>query len=62
MDSLTQTEYAFILESLGYTKLKFSNYAHYPSYEYKRARIAEVEALIDKVRALRNAHKGLGKQ
>lgn len=49
---LTSTDFAMILESLQYTKRNFENYAHYPSYQFKRERINEVEAVIEKVCAI----------
>lgn len=42
-----------ILESLKYTKLKFQDYTKYPSQDFKQKRIDEVNAVIDKVKALK---------
>jgi hypothetical protein len=42
-----------ILTSLEYSKRHFSEYQDYPSEEFKRARIASVEGVIAKIRALR---------
>ena len=56
-NGLTANDCAFILESLSYTKRAFSNYADYPSYAFKTERIAEVDAVISKVRAIRDSAK-----
>lgn len=42
----------FILQSLKYTKDKFENY-EYPSYEFKRKRLDDVEKVISKVSAIK---------
>ena len=54
---LTVDDCWFILESLAYTKQKFQDYS-YPSYEFKLQRIADVNEVIDKIRALRDALAG----
>lgn len=55
-DKLDSTEWALVIESLGYTKRVFSDYTKYPNYEYKRYRIAEMVEAIRKVRLLRDAN------
>lgn len=57
MTALSAEDISMILESLRYSKRAFSDYTGYPSYEFKRARIAEVDAVIAHVRALRDAQK-----
>lgn len=52
---LTSNDFAMILESLQYTKRAFENYKHYPSYEFKRNRIKEVDDLILKIRQIQKA-------
>ena len=42
-----------LLESLNYAKLRFES-TEYPSYELKRERINRAEAVMAKLRALRN--------
>lgn len=46
----TPEEIQIVIESLRYTKLKFEEYQHYPSYEYKQQRIHELSQLIEKLR------------
>jgi hypothetical protein len=53
-DQLTLADLDLILTSLEYTKKHFSEYRDYPSHDFKRERIATVEGVIEKVRALRN--------
>lgn len=53
---LTDDDIAFILESLRYTKLKFESYEGYPSKEFQRGRVVDVEEVIAKVRALRDGN------
>lgn len=55
---LTLEDCAFILESLRYTELAFADYEFYPSYDFKRKRIAECRAVRDKVRSLRDQLRG----
>jgi hypothetical protein len=50
-ETLTKAEWDLILQSLEYTKQRFADYNGYPSAEYKRQQIAEVEATTAKVRA-----------
>lgn len=52
---LTVNEVQQVLEALKYAKQKIDNYSQYPSYEYKRARLDEVDALISKFRSERDA-------
>jgi hypothetical protein len=54
MDELTAEDISLILESLRYTKEKFANYDRYPSEEFRRSRMADVEAVVAKIRRLRN--------
>jgi len=49
---LTKTELSVILESLKYTKLKFEEYQGYPSQEFKKDRINEIVAVMNKVKQL----------
>jgi len=46
---LSQNDWAFIKESLRWTVIRFEEYTRYPDYEYKRGRIAEAKAVLDKV-------------
>ena len=48
---LTLEELYLIKESLEYTLHAFQNYTDYPSYEFKLARITDVQNVLDKVRA-----------
>jgi len=50
---LTTTEWGIIFESLNYTKRAFENYTQYPSYEFKKKRIKEVDDLVSKLRKTR---------
>jgi hypothetical protein len=54
MSTLDLTDLNFILESLNYTRLKFESYpigpTGYPSYEFKRKRLDDVESVIAKMR------------
>jgi hypothetical protein len=52
---LTKEDYTFILESLKYTRHKFENYPYYPSYDYKLKRIADVNAVAEKVALLKKS-------
>jgi len=47
---LTREEIEMLLTSLEYTKRNFENYTQYPSYEFKLARIKEVDDLRAKLR------------
>lgn len=51
---LSASELELLLEALKYSKRAKEDYAGYPSYEFKRARVAEVEALIHKLRGARS--------
>ena len=51
--NLSDDDWAFILESLNYTKMKFENYQDYPSWEFKLQRINEVKNLIKKIKQRR---------
>lgn len=51
---LTRADLTFVLESLSFTRRAFENH-DYPSYVLRKARLAEVEAVAAKVRALRNS-------
>lgn len=51
---LTREDLDFILESLKYTKRSFEEYQDYPSYDFKRERLATVEDVTAKVRAIRD--------
>lgn len=46
IEPLTGGDLGFIAESLRYSKIKFEGYEGYPSWEYKRERIAEAEGVI----------------
>jgi len=50
---LTGFEIDMIIESLQYTKQAKENYDRYPSYEFKRAQVAQVEAVLEKLRTHR---------
>jgi hypothetical protein len=51
--ALTETDYSLILEALRYQKDQFTSYDRYPNDEFRRSRIADVDAVIAKVKALR---------
>ncbi|WP_298902447.1 hypothetical protein [uncultured Psychroserpens sp.] len=51
---LTGKDISDILEALSYRKRAFEEYEDYPSKEFQKERIAEVDVLIQKVRNLRN--------
>lgn len=60
---LTSEELSMVLESLQYTLRAFENTAiapwgPYPSYEFKRKRIKEVEDLIAKIRSGNGISRG----
>lgn len=52
-EHLTKNDLDFILESLKYTKMKFEDHQHYPSYELKREQILKVEDVIEKIQKLK---------
>jgi len=52
--ALTKTDCRFILESLDFTRQAFEEY-HYPTPQLQAERLADVRAVILKVRALRNS-------
>ena len=56
-EPLTADDCRFILRSLEYTKRAFANCTDYPSYQFKCEQIAEVKAVMDKVRAIRDQIK-----
>ena len=56
---LTIADLELIAESLDYTLRAFRDYADYPSYEFKCARIAEVQAIKSKVTALKRRIKAV---
>jgi hypothetical protein len=47
---LEDKDWDLIITSLEYTKKAFSEYTHYPSYEFKQERIADVESVIRKIK------------
>jgi hypothetical protein len=55
VDELTSADIELILESLRYTKEKFSTYRGYPSEEFRQGRIADVDTAIAHVQAI---HQG----
>jgi hypothetical protein len=52
---LTAQDLDLILQALEYQKQAFTDYKDYPTYEFKQAKVARVETIIGKVRAIRNA-------
>jgi hypothetical protein len=48
----TSEEWNLIFESLKYTKIRFEEYSAYPSEDFKRARVEEVNKLLEKIRKL----------
>ena len=46
---LTKSDCELLLQSLGYTKQAFSNYKHYPSYDFKLERMSCVDRLREKI-------------
>lgn len=54
MSDLTRADLSLVLDSLSFTRRAFENY-RYPTHELRRERLAEVEAVTAKVRALRNS-------
>ncbi len=55
IEPLTGNDLAFIAESLRYSKIRFEEYDRYPSWEYKRERIAEAEEVIARFQEIRSA-------
>jgi hypothetical protein len=57
MEQLNPGEVQTIIISLQYSKIKFESIpigpTGYPSYEFKRKKIDEIELLIDKLRRLK---------
>ena len=51
METLTLEELYIVRDSLEYTIHNFEGCDSYPSYEFKQTRIAEVRAVLHKVRA-----------
>jgi len=62
MGQLTLHDIEFILESLSFTRMKFDNYPvgqnGYPTYQFKLARLKEVDDITGKLRAMRRKLKG----
>lgn len=54
-DQFTREDLDLILQALEYQKQAFADYEEYPSYEFKRAQIARVESVIEKIRSIRKA-------
>ena len=50
---MSDKDWALILESLNYTRKVFQEYPNYPSYDFRMEKLAEVDAVIGKVRQLR---------
>lgn len=50
---ITKEELDFIIESLGYTKVKFENYDNYPTAELKKDRIDYVVNLKKKLKSIK---------
>lgn len=44
-----------IQESLEYTRIKFEEYDKYPSNEYKKQRISEVNSVLEKIRSMKKS-------
>ena len=59
METLTTSDWDFILESLKYTKMKFDDYKQYPSQEYKQKIIDEAAFVMQKVQQVRKGIKTL---
>jgi len=61
MQKLTLYDCCFILESLKYTKKAFREMPigkkGYPDYEFKQAKLNEVDSIISKMRNMRNELK-----
>jgi len=62
MEHLSLEDIDFILESLKYTRLNFENKPiggpqGYPTYEYKRQRLDEVEKVTRHVREYKDSRK-----
>lgn len=55
--NLTLDQIHLVLKSLEYTKLKFNDYPAYPSPEFKRKQIAEVEEAIKIFRSAKKEAK-----
>jgi len=49
IENLTPQDWAFIKESLQYTKIKFENYTQYPDQDFKNGRIADAVKVLAKV-------------
>ncbi len=47
---LSTDDWAMILESLKYTKLKFEEYDKYPSPEFKQKRVKDVNQVIQNIK------------
>lgn len=57
MTDLDRSDCELIIQSLQYTRQEFERYEHYPSEEFRRERIADVDSALTKVRALRKESK-----
>lgn len=55
--NLTNEQVNELIRSLEYTKRSYEACTEYPSYEFKCARIAEVQAIISEVRRARREAK-----
>lgn len=62
MDTLTIQDLDMLITSMGFTlqafrDTSFGPHGTYPSYEFKCQRVAEAQAVMDKVRAIRRGLK-----
>ena len=55
-DALTLDDITFIQESLRYTRRAFEEYK-YPSEEYRKTRIAELNVVVEKLKTLKREMK-----
>lgn len=56
-NELNINDLKFIITSLEYTRLNFQEYQHYPSEDYRKERIDDVNKVINKVKTLKDSFK-----
>ena len=57
MTDINRSDCDLIIRSLQYTRQEFERYEHYPSEEFRRERIADVDSALTKIRVLRKESK-----
>jgi len=56
-NELNINDLKLIITSLEYTRLNFQDYKYYPSEDYRKQRIDDVNRVINKVKTLKDSFK-----